>query len=98
MTRNVLVGYGGFCAVNLAIAYLTSNNRTGRQPGQNKLLDFNDSLLPLNLLARFVPQGAGAAVPPAGMPASGLLNPSPQTFLPDATTQTVFPTGTTTTF
>lgn len=96
LARNVLIGYGAFCAVNLAVSYMTSSARTGRQLGQNKLLDFNDSLLPFNVLARVLSQSTGALIPAAA--ASSGAMPGQPTFLPDRSTQTVFPTGTTTLF
>lgn len=73
------LAYGGFCIGNLAIAFFTGNyfrtqiqRAPPRQLGDNVLLDFNDTLLAYNLLARLVPQAYGASTPAALMP----LNPS----------------------
>jgi hypothetical protein len=89
-TKTVLLAYGGFAVVNLAVAYMTSQAKTGRQPGQNALLDFNDSLTKFNLLARFMPLAGGAMV--VGTPAGGAA----PTFSLPAPVVTDTPGGTTT--
>jgi hypothetical protein len=53
--KTILYGYGGFAILNYSIAWLTSSARTGRVPGQNALLDFNDSLMRLNVLGWALP-------------------------------------------
>ncbi len=76
-------GYAGFCVVN----YWFSSARTGLLPvpGANAFADFNEKLLPFNLLARMLaPGGAAAAVP------SMTIAPAP---IPQITTT---PGGTTT--
>lgn len=50
LTRNLLLGYGGFCVVNALIAYQYSSAK-GYVPGTNALADLNNKLLPLNVLA-----------------------------------------------
>jgi len=56
-----LLGVGiGLAVANVAIAYFTR----GRPPGQNALLDFNDSLLKLNPLSLLFPTQAGSSSGP----------------------------------
>lgn len=104
LTRNVLVGYGAFCAVNWALTYYAARSGSPLLFGSAGLLSLNESLRPLNLLSHVVDplgvaQRAGASGPAGGAVAgSAAAFAVPQTFLPDRTTQTVFPTGTTTTF
>lgn len=87
--RNILYGYVGFAVANVAVAYFTSNARTGRTPGQNKLLDFNDSLMRFNPLAWLMVPGTVTA-----MPLTTAANPA----IPTGATVTQYTGGTTTTF
>lgn len=88
-TKQVLVAYGAFCAINAAIGYFYARNYA---PGQNKLADLNTKLLPFNLLARLLPQATGAAVP--------ALASNPQTTFPSIAAPTITDqaSGTTTYF
>lgn len=83
--RTALLSYGAFAAVNFALAYFTSGARTGRTVGQNKLYDFNDSLLPLNVLALFAPAGS--------LGATGLVGPGSAAAAPSGSTVTTSPGG-----
>jgi hypothetical protein len=99
MTRKVLTGYGLFCAVNWALTYSAARSGSPLLFGSAQLLSLNESLRPLNLLARLLDPLALAqrqSAPAAAAAAPGVL--TSQAFLPDASTQTVYPTGTTTTF
>lgn len=98
MTRNTLMGYGAFCAVNWVLTYSAARSGSPVLFGSAQLLGLNESLRPLNLLARVFDPLAFAqrqANSPSVAPAA---NAPAQSFLPDMTTQTQFPTGTTTTF
>lgn len=87
--RNVLYGYVGFAVANAAIAYFTSHARTGRNPGDNKLLDFNDELMKINPLAWVLVPSTAQAVP-----LTTAANPA----IPTGATVTQYAGGTTTTF
>ncbi len=96
--RNVLVGYVGFCAVNWAATYYAARSGSPVLLGSAGLLTLNESLRPLNLLARLVDPIAAAERATQGHPASvGATVAAPQ-FLPS--TQTVMQNdgGVTTTF
>ena len=57
-----LLGVGvGLAVANVAIAYYTSASRTGRLPGQNALLDFNDSIAKINPLKFLFPTTAASS-------------------------------------
>jgi hypothetical protein len=95
LLKAAAIGYGVFCGINLTLAYFTSNAKTGRQPGQNALLDFNDSLTKFNLLARVL---SGVTGQGAALPVPSVALPSPQQFAQGRVTITDGPGGTTTTF
>jgi len=58
-TRTLVAVGVGLAVLNVALAYY---NR-GRLPGQNKLLDLNDSLAKLNPLALLFPAAASTGAP-----------------------------------
>jgi hypothetical protein len=93
-TRNVLVGYGAFCAVNWAATYYAARSGSPLLLGSAGLLSLNESLRALNLLSRFVDPIA-LAEKHAAAPAAAA---GPQHFVPTAQTVTRFDGGTTTTF
>jgi len=70
-TRNVLMGYGVFCAVNWAATYFTARSGSPLLFGSAGLLSLNETLRPWNLLARvidpiaFAEKQSRAAAPPA---------------------------------
>lgn len=97
-TRNVLVGYGAFCAVNWAATYYAARSGSPLLLGSAGLLSLNESLRALNLLSRFLDPIAlaekhASAPAAAAAPAAG-----PQRFLATAQTVTKFDGGTATTF
>lgn len=96
--KTALVAYGIAAGANFVLAYMTSAQRTGRTPGQNKLLDFNDSLLPFNVLAMLMPPGTLGAALPNTNTAAPLTPPPAQLFAPGQETVTQTPGGTTTLF
>jgi len=55
--KTVLIGYGVFAVVNAAVWHWTRNV----PPGAQKLVDFNNSLTRVNLLAYLFPASAAAA-------------------------------------
>lgn len=86
-TRTVLAVAGVLAVLNVALAY---SNR-GRIPGQNKLLDLNDSLLKLNPLALLFPPTQAAQ--------GGTLAPGSVTnFAPAPVAQVTDQSGGTTTY
>jgi hypothetical protein len=94
-TRNVLVGYGAFCAINWALTYYAARSGSPLLFGSATLLSVNESLRPFNLLSRAidpltVAQHHAAAAAP--VPSSGAFLPGP------APTITQQPSGTTTYF
>lgn len=54
VTRNVLLGYGGFCLLNWWAAYFTARSGSPFLLGSAGLLQLNENLAPLNLLRRVV--------------------------------------------
>lgn len=93
-THKLLMGYGAFCAVNWAATYYAARSGSPRLLGSAQLLTLNESLRPLNLLARLIDPRSVAHAPAAHTPAGA----PPQQFLPDAATVTHYASGTTTTF
>jgi hypothetical protein len=95
-----LIGIGiGVGVASAAIGYFTSAARTGRQPGQNKILDFNDVLLKLNPIAWLMESFASMGAPTT--PAINVTPPASSStpiFLPAAQNVTDQASGTTTTF
>jgi hypothetical protein len=85
--RNIAVGYAGFIVINTAVGYFTSNFRTGRKPGDNSLLDFNDWLGKFNPVWNYVIGTPGILISQPANPA-----------IPTGATVTQSATGTTTTF
>jgi hypothetical protein len=92
MTRNVLLGYGAFCAVNWAATYFAARSGSPLLLGSAGLLSLNESLRPFNLLARVInpldaAQRAGTSppAPPGAAPAAidydfGLTGAAAQTW------------------
>jgi hypothetical protein len=94
MTRNVLYGYGAFCAVNWGLTYMAARSGSPLLFGSAGLLNLNESLRKVNVLAYLidplqVAQKQGAAAP---------AGPTGQTFLPTQEAVTQYQSGTTTTF
>lgn len=91
-TKQLLLGYGIFCAVNAGVAYFWGRNQT---PGTNKLADINNALLRVNLLSYLLPEATSGAAAP-GIPAA----PSGATVFPVLSAPQVTETagGTTTYF
>lgn len=96
-TRNVLMGYGAFCAVNWAATYWAARSGSPLLFGSAQLLNLNESLRPINILARvFDPL---AAAQRAGQSAAAAPAAPAQTFLPGGgPVVTQYASGTTTTF
>lgn len=68
--QKVAVGYGALCVGNLALSFFTGQyfrtqvlKKPARQLGDNALLDFNDTLLSYNVLARVLPEAYGPEIP-----------------------------------
>ena len=95
--RNLLIGYGAFCAANWAATYWAARSGSPLLFGSAQLLSLNESLRPLNLLSRlFDPL---AAAQRAGQSAAAAPAAAPQTFLPGGgPVVTQYASGTTTTF
>ncbi len=97
LTRNALMGYGAFCAVNWAVNYYAARSGSPMLLGSTALLSLNTSLTPLNLLARVIDplamaqRNAAAAAPAATAQLPGAL-------IPAGGIVTQFDSGTTTTF
>jgi hypothetical protein len=76
LTRNVLVGYGAFCAANWAATYWAARSGSPLLFGSAQLLSLNEKLRPLNLLAHlFDPlaaaQRAQTHAPSSSTPGNG---------------------------
>lgn len=97
MTRNVLVGYGAFCAVNWAATYYAARSGSPMLLGSTALLSLNTSLSPLNLLARIIDPLA-MAQSNAAAAAPGATQQPAQALLPPGGLVTQYASGTTTTF
>jgi hypothetical protein len=82
--RNIAIGYGAFCAVNWAVTYYAARSGSPLLFGSAALLNLNESLRPLNLLARLVDplamaqQQAAPAAAPSAPGATFLPAPAPQ--------------------
>lgn len=96
LTRNVLLGYGGFCVLNWAIAYYTARSGSPLLLGSASLLQLNENLGRANLMRWIVdPIQFAERQMHAQMHASVSV---PQTAIPNGATVTVQPSGITTTF
>jgi hypothetical protein len=88
LTRNVLVGYGAFCAANWAATYWAARSGSPFLFGSAQLLSWNEKLRPLNLLAHLfdpldaaqragqshpAPPSPPAVAPPAPPSGGGLM-------------------------
>lgn len=82
LTRNVLLGYGGFCVLNWVAAYYTARSGSPFLLGSAGLLQLNENLAPLNVLRRVMDpitlaekQGAStaASAPPPLILPSGTI-------------------------
>ncbi len=93
-TRNVLYGYGAFCAVNWALTYYAARSGSPLLFGSASLLSLNETLRKVNALSYLVDPLAAAQKAGSSSPAGS----SGQTFLPTQQTVTQFPSGTTTDF
>lgn len=95
LTRNALLGYGAFCAVNWAATYFAARSGSPLLFGSAALLSLNESLRPLNVLAyvinpiNFAQKQAATAAPAAA---------AQQQFLPGGQVVTHYQSGTTTQF
>lgn len=94
-TRNALLGYGAFCAVNWAITYFAARSGSPLLFGSAQLLSLNESLRKANVLSYLVDplkvaQQHGAAAAPA--------HAANQQFLPGTESVSQYASGTTTTF
>lgn len=83
-TQTVLLAVAAVAVANVALAYF---NR-GRPPGQNKLLDLNDSLAKINPLSLLFPP----------QPSPGPTVVGPTTFAPAPVAQVTDQSGGTTTY
>lgn len=80
LTRNVLVGYGAFCAANWAATYWAARSGSPLLFGSAQLLSWNEKLRPLNLLAHLLDPLAAAQR--AGQSAHPPPVAAPHTYLP----------------
>lgn len=93
LTRNVLLGYGGFCVLNWAIAYYSARSGSPLLLGSASLLQLNENLGRANLM-RWI-------VDPIQFAERQMHSSSvsvPHTAIPSGAAVTVQPSGITTTF
>lgn len=97
LTRNVLLGYGGFCVLNWAAAYYSARSGSPFLFGSAQLLQLNENLGRVNLI-RWLIDPIQSAERHMHMQSSVAAAPRIAIPTPTGATITVQPSGTTTTF